>query len=130
MLSSFHSSQDASKALVNLHDKLVRGRKLVVTFAQQSTIPQDVSQLASKSSGRRGTDTSRPTTLSLIKTHGRPNNTSDKIAALEAKLKQMKTPKAGESVLTPEAAFALGVLPPRPSTTRSSSPSRASFGPT
>ncbi|KAG8882700.1 hypothetical protein FRB97_007840 [Tulasnella sp. 331] len=110
------SGKDASKALINLHDKVVRGRKLIVTFAQQqSSLSQDGSPAgSSKPGGRKGTDTTRPTTLSLIKTHGRPNSTTDKIAALEAKLKQMQSSEAEASSLSPDAAIAMGVLPPRP----------------
>ncbi|KAG8985014.1 hypothetical protein FRB94_005487 [Tulasnella sp. JGI-2019a] len=111
----YSAREDASQALINLHDKVVRGRKLVVTFAQQqSSSPLDGSLPASRPGGRKGTDTTRPTMLSLIKTHGRPNSTTDKIAALEAKLKQMQTPKTDGLNLSPKAATALGVLPPRP----------------
>ena len=112
------SIQDAAKALVGLHDKLVRGRKLVVTFAQQSTTPQDFSSTSSYRTGghRRGTDTTKPTTLSLIKTHNKPASTKEKIAALEAKLKQMQrqpldTNASGSTTAIP----LLGAgLPPRP----------------
>ncbi|KAG9018631.1 hypothetical protein FRB90_011117 [Tulasnella sp. 427] len=132
----YSAKEDASKALVALHDKVVRGRKLVVTFAQQSSAPSQESGSSSYASypalggshhdrpgGRKGTDTTRPTTLSLIKSQNRPTSTSDKIAALEAKLKQIQASKGvsgspnatdGSATLSPEAATALGVLPPKP----------------
>ncbi|KAF8528375.1 hypothetical protein BU17DRAFT_73461 [Hysterangium stoloniferum] len=81
----YGSKDDAIKALGALHDKLLRGRRLVVTFAHQA--PQIDTSHPTK---RFGTDTSRPTTLSLLKTHNRPEATKDKIAALEAKLRQME----------------------------------------
>ncbi|KDQ09307.1 hypothetical protein BOTBODRAFT_77298, partial [Botryobasidium botryosum FD-172 SS1] len=80
----FSAKEDANKALVALHDRLVRGRKLVVTFAHQA--PSEASYSASSNSNRRyATDTTRPTALSLLKTHNRPGGTKEKIAALEAK---------------------------------------------
>ncbi|KAF8590663.1 RNA-binding domain-containing protein [Ramaria rubella] len=82
----YGTKEDAAKALVGLHDRLVRGRRLVVTFAHQA--PQ--TDMSSRPNRRPGTDTTRPTTLSLLKTHNRPEATKDKIAALEAKLRQME----------------------------------------
>ncbi|KAG8900882.1 hypothetical protein FRB99_005691 [Tulasnella sp. 403] len=130
----YSAREDASKALVGLHDKLVRGRNLVVTFAQQSATSSDgfsSSDSRDRPGGRKGTDTSRPTTLSLIKTHGRPSSTSDKIAALEAKLRQMQASKdekpAPGSTISPEAATAMGILPPRPPRP-TSLPSPLSYG--
>ncbi|KIO32217.1 hypothetical protein M407DRAFT_241499 [Tulasnella calospora MUT 4182] len=140
----YSAKEDASKALVALHDKLVRGRKLVVTFAQQSTASSQDSGSSSYASypalggshndrpgGRKGTDTTRPTTLSLIKSQNRPTRTSDKIAALEAKLKQIQASNAaasgsqseagGGGTISPEAATALGILPPKPPKAASSS---------
>lgn len=61
-------SKDALKALVNAHDKLLRGRKIVVTYANQAP-PQEYS---SSSSGRpfRRSEAQRPTALSLLKQQG------------------------------------------------------------
>ncbi|KAF8514981.1 hypothetical protein JB92DRAFT_2718358 [Gautieria morchelliformis] len=95
----YTTKDDALRALVALHDRLVRGRRLVVTFANQA--PQI--DLSSRPNRRPGTDTSRPTTLSLLKTHNRPEATKDKIAALEAKLRQMEQ--------KPESSAPLAVLP-------------------
>ena len=62
--------KDALKALVNAHDKLIRGRKVVVTYANQAP-PQEY---ASSGSGRpfRRSEVQRPTALSLLKQHGQP----------------------------------------------------------
>ncbi|KIJ24572.1 hypothetical protein M422DRAFT_105748, partial [Sphaerobolus stellatus SS14] len=81
----YGSSEDALNAQAALHDKLLRGRKLVITFAHQA--PQiDPSRPAR----RPGTDTSRPTALSLLKGRNKPEATGNKIAALEAKLRQLE----------------------------------------
>lgn len=79
------SSQDALKAMVKLHDRLLRGRKLVVTYA--STVsrqplrlmnnadcrqaPPDNSMLPTK--GRRAEPT-KTTTLSLLKSQRKPQS--------------------------------------------------------
>ncbi|KAG8936661.1 hypothetical protein FRC02_000119 [Tulasnella sp. 418] len=112
----YSAQEDANKALVGLHDKLLRGRKLVVTFAQQSTATQDFPSSSHRPGGRKGTDTTRPTTLSLIKNQNRPLSTTDKIAALEAKLKQMQKKEeiTSSPVISPEVASAVGILPPKP----------------
>lgn len=50
------------------HDKLLRGRKLVVTFAHQAPIDQ-VGSSTSIGIKRKGMmETGRPTTLSMLKT--------------------------------------------------------------
>ncbi|KIJ34869.1 hypothetical protein M422DRAFT_23696 [Sphaerobolus stellatus SS14] len=94
----YSSSEDALKAQAALHDKLLRGRKLVITFAHQA--PQTD---PSRPSRRPGTDTSRPTTLSLLKGHNKPERTGDKIAALEAKLRQLEQ--------KPDSSTSVTVLP-------------------
>lgn len=103
------------------HDKLLRGRKLVVTFAQQAPLDQAGQPYASGSHSRRGmSDVGKPTTLSLIKTGGGSRNagyatlftrqrtlhsmgnvngrTESKIAMMEAKLREMEAAKAVPSV--------------------------------
>jgi len=107
----YAAREDAAQALVALHDKTIRGRNIVVTFAQQSPLI-DGGSITDRPGGRKGVDAARPTTLSLLKTSSRPNSTSGKIAALEAKLKQMQASTDGP--LSPAAATASGVLPPRP----------------
>ncbi|KAG6830793.1 hypothetical protein H0H92_014642 [Tricholoma furcatifolium] len=73
------------------HDKLFRGRKLVVTFAHQAPPEHSGSAYGTK---RRGMmEIGRPTTLSLLKTGAgtRHDGTKDKIAMMEAKLRQMES---------------------------------------
>ncbi|KAJ3487280.1 hypothetical protein NLI96_g3637 [Meripilus lineatus] len=104
----YADADDATKALVSANDKLLRGRKLVVTHAQQA--PLDDSHGFSKS--RRGySDLGKPTTLSLLKSAGSSSRsdarTEDKIAKMEAKLKQMEQSNPAGSRAHPS-------LPPKP----------------
>ncbi|KAF8443752.1 hypothetical protein L210DRAFT_3371115, partial [Boletus edulis BED1] len=85
----FMSEADAAKALHATNRKLLRGRKLVVTFAQQA--PSHDSGSTSYTGRSRRSD-AMPTALSLVKSSGmaRPEaKTSSKIAMMEAKLRQM-----------------------------------------
>ncbi|EJD07751.1 RNA-binding domain-containing protein [Fomitiporia mediterranea MF3/22] len=84
----YREKEDALKALINAHDKLLRGRKIVVTYANQA--PAYESSSIGGSGKHRRTEIQRPTTLSLIKSGSRPGKTEDKIAAMEAKLRQME----------------------------------------
>ncbi|AAW45689.2 hypothetical protein CNBH2010 [Cryptococcus deneoformans B-3501A] len=84
----FLDKADALKAMVKLHDRLLRGRKLVVTYA--STAPPDNSMLPTK--GRRAEPT-KTTTLSLLKSQRKPQSTAAQIAAMEAKLASMQQRK-------------------------------------
>ncbi len=59
--------QDALRALVNAHDKLLRGRKVVVTFAHQ-THATDANAASRPYTGKSNAEMSRPTALSLLKT--------------------------------------------------------------
>ncbi|KIY52203.1 RNA-binding domain-containing protein, partial [Fistulina hepatica ATCC 64428] len=82
---------DATKALNATHHKLLRGRKIVVTHAQQA--PMDAFGSTPQHKSRRiMADSGRPTTLSILKSAsgGRKNETKDKIAMMEAKLHQME----------------------------------------
>ncbi|GJE98255.1 RNA-binding domain-containing protein [Phanerochaete sordida] len=101
----YADEHDAARALAAAHDKLLRGRKLVVTHAQQAPLdPLTGSQLRAR---RHAGDAGRPTTLSLIKSAnaGRAEaSTQDKIAKMEAKLRQMEG-----------AASAVPAPPPHPS---------------
>ncbi|KAJ7634788.1 hypothetical protein FB45DRAFT_909864 [Roridomyces roridus] len=95
----YGNKDDALKALNSAHDKLLRGRKLVVTFAQQAPVdPGTFGSLGAKH--RKGTaEATRPTTLSMIKTgmgNNRNEGTRDKIAMMEAKLRQMERSKASD----------------------------------
>ncbi|KAF5309973.1 hypothetical protein D9619_010467 [Psilocybe cf. subviscida] len=123
---------EAHKALTMAHDKLLRGRKLVVTFAQQA--PLDQYPGGALKNRKTMMDVGRPTTLSMIKSsvHGRHHEgkTQDKIARMEAKLRQMertnpkpKAPSPTEmdtgdtppsSVSTPKSHPSLPNKPPSP----------------
>ncbi|KZO94371.1 RNA-binding domain-containing protein [Calocera viscosa TUFC12733] len=112
----YSNKDEALKAMITMHDKLVRGRNLVVTFAHQAPPVDDPGRL-----GKRKTDTGRPTALSLMKNKGKLK-TNDKIAALERKLAQMQKdsptspspaslfPPSSESLPTPPNH----PLPPKP----------------
>lgn len=101
----FADAEGAAKALGACHDKVVRGRKISVTFANQA--PD-----YSTSSRSRPHDV-KTTALSLIKTSNKPRGTESKIAALEAKLRQLEREK---EVKAPEESTVGGEagLPPRP----------------
>ncbi|KAH7107764.1 hypothetical protein BKA62DRAFT_684379 [Auriculariales sp. MPI-PUGE-AT-0066] len=103
----------AAKALVATHDKLVRGRKLSVTFANQAA-NHDALPLHRNTFRRPVNEAGKVTTLSLLKSSGKKTSTAAKIAAMEAKLKQME---AAEVVAPPPAHASLpakpfGPLPP------------------
>jgi len=95
------------------NNKLLRGRKLVVTYAHQAPLDQDGnSSSLSGSKLRKGiTEAGRPTVLSILKSSGsggggsRPEGTKSKIAMMEAKLRQMErtslTVAASSSTRTP-----------------------------
>ena len=58
-------TKDALKALVNAHDKPLRGRNLVVTYANQAPMHENVGS-GPGNHHKRG-ETQRRTTLSLLK---------------------------------------------------------------
>ncbi|KAK0204507.1 hypothetical protein DFS33DRAFT_1273609 [Desarmillaria ectypa] len=85
----YENANDAAKALASAHDKPLRGRTLVVTYAHQAPLDQ-----AGGSSGlgvkrKSMMESGRPTTLSMIKGRHR-DKTQDKITMMEAKLRQME----------------------------------------
>ncbi|KAF7297743.1 Single-stranded nucleic acid binding protein [Mycena kentingensis (nom. inval.)] len=80
----YGDKDDAQRAQTALNDKLLRGRKMVVTFAQNA--PADA--LTPGKPRKMVTEAGRPTTLSMLKS-GRSGGTDDKIARMEAKLQQM-----------------------------------------
>ncbi|KAJ7319101.1 hypothetical protein DFH08DRAFT_891539 [Mycena albidolilacea] len=108
----YGSKDDALKALGTAHNKLLRGRKLVVTFAQQAPVDPGAGSMGSRNR-KVMTDSGRPTTLSMIKSGlgNRNEGTRDKIAMMEAKLRQMEKSKP-----TPNSdAPSLSSLPYHPS---------------
>jgi hypothetical protein len=62
-------AKDALKALVNAHDKLLRGRKVVVTYANEA--PNYDSGASGSRPYHRRMEMDRPTTLSLLKSNNR-----------------------------------------------------------
>lgn len=96
----YATKQEATKALVACHDKPLRRRRITVTFASQNTH----ATFAGSGVGphRRHAAPPKHTTLSLLKTQGKPSSTSAKIAALEAKLgvlERDRTSKEAEALL-------------------------------
>ncbi|KAF5339603.1 hypothetical protein D9611_011436 [Ephemerocybe angulata] len=100
--SAGHVKNEAKKALTMAHDKLLRGRKIVVTYAQQAPLDQYGNTTGfSGSKYRKGSaEMNRPTAISLIKTglnHRQEPKTSTKIAMMEAKLRDLEREKEAES---------------------------------
>ncbi|KAF8958416.1 hypothetical protein BDZ97DRAFT_1842014 [Flammula alnicola] len=92
----YGNKDDALKALTMAHEKPLRGRKLIVTFAHQAPLDQygGVGIPSSLKSRKTMMDTGRPTTLSMLKTgmsNRHEGKTGDKIAMMEAKLRQMES---------------------------------------
>lgn len=98
------NATDAATALARAHDKLVRGRKLVVTYAQQAPLDQDAGY-DKRRRAAAAAEVNKPTTLSLLKSHGsgmRSSGTANKIALMEAKLKELEgVPLASSSSTLP-----------------------------
>ncbi|KDN53621.1 RNA-binding domain-containing protein [Tilletiaria anomala UBC 951] len=84
--------EEALHALTATHDHTLRGRKLIVTFANNNY--QDSGHNGSGTGPHRHhrdqSDAHLPTTLSLIKSASRPKGVDAKIAAMEAKLAALK----------------------------------------
>ncbi|KAG6862226.1 hypothetical protein C0995_002157 [Termitomyces sp. Mi166 len=125
----YGSNDEASKALSMALDKPLRGRKLVVTFAHQAPPEYGGSTYGPKR--RSMMEVGRPTTLSLLKTGAgnRNDGTKDKIAMMEAKLRQMEStnpkpalisgsssspPICGSSSTVTTASLHHASLPPKP----------------
>ncbi|BGO94982.1 hypothetical protein NBRC10512_006832 [Rhodotorula toruloides] len=88
--------EEAQRAMQALHDKLFRGRKMVVSLASEQ---QDTTFLGTKKPrGPMSSDAHKPTAISLLKGTGVGKApTNRKIAALEAKLAAMRQSKEGAS---------------------------------
>ncbi|KAJ7185547.1 hypothetical protein C8R46DRAFT_1158289 [Mycena filopes] len=111
----YGNKDDALKALSTAHDKLLRGRRLVVTFAQQAPIDPGGGLVTSKHR-KVMAESGRPTTLSMIKSGmgNRNEGTRDKIAMMEAKLRQMEKSKPTANPQTPSSLPYHASLPPKP----------------
>ncbi|KAJ3534818.1 hypothetical protein NM688_g7075 [Phlebia brevispora] len=103
----YGNQDDAAKALALANEKLLRGRKLVVTYAHQA--PLDQASITTGRHRRAISEIGKPTTLSLLKSAaaGRSDGTDDKIAKMEAKLRQLE----GSSSMVGHPS-----LPPKPVT--------------
>ncbi|KAJ7269966.1 hypothetical protein C8J57DRAFT_1324156 [Mycena rebaudengoi] len=115
----YGNKDDALKALSTAHDKLLRGRKLVVTFAQQAPFdPGAPSSYAGSKQRKIMAESGRPTTLSMLKSVGHRNDgTHDKIAMMEAKLRQMERSKPSSQAHDSSSSSSLpfnASLPPKP----------------
>ncbi|KAG8836168.1 hypothetical protein FRC17_009511 [Serendipita sp. 399] len=108
----YADAESAEKAVNACNQKLLRGRKISVTYANQG---------GDFSTSRHRPNDTKTTTLSLLKTPNKPKGTESKIAALEAKLRQLEREKelkaqgdnqelSGEASLPARPAN----LPPRP----------------
>jgi len=84
--------------MTELHDHLLRGRKITVMPANDA--PDDDDTGISRKGPWRPRNETRPTTLSLIKGQRAPQGTNAKISALEAKLASLaSSPFATSSTL-------------------------------
>lgn len=98
---------EALKAMIELNNKPVRGKRILVTPANESQYqahqaanqnkPNHSQQTNSSHPGRAGqrgrpasSDPMRPTTLSILKSQQQPKGVNNRIAALEAKLASMQ----------------------------------------
>ncbi|KAK0434342.1 hypothetical protein EV421DRAFT_1840823 [Armillaria borealis] len=85
----YENVNDAAKALASAHDKPFRGRTLVVTYAHQAPLDQAGGSSVLGVKRKSMMESGRPTTLSMIKGRHK-DKTQDKIAMMEAKLRQME----------------------------------------
>lgn len=101
--------------MIELNNKTLRGKRILVTPANESQYPEQQVSNSSKphyhnknqsghdgrqngQHGRGSTfDPTRPTTLSLLKSQQQPKGVNNKIAALEAKLASMQQTKLAAS---------------------------------
>ncbi|KAJ3567898.1 hypothetical protein NP233_g6060 [Leucocoprinus birnbaumii] len=109
----YSDENDAQKAMSMAHDKLLRGRKLVVTYAHHA--PLDSGGGAGGKGRRAMMEIGRPTTLSLLKSGStsRPLGTAAKIAKMEAKLRQLES-SGNSASQNPQSLHPS--LPPKPQT--------------
>ncbi|RXK35907.1 hypothetical protein M231_06827 [Tremella mesenterica] len=103
----YSDKDDALKAMIKLHNRLLRGRNLVVTPAN-SAPPTDMPSLHK---GRR--DPPKTTTLSLLKASKKPQSAAAQIAAMEAKLATMARHKPQDETYVPGQRITSGPSSPR-----------------
>ncbi|CDO73372.1 hypothetical protein BN946_scf185013.g5 [Trametes cinnabarina] len=112
----FADQGDAERALLHTNEKLLRGRKLMVTYANQAPFEAGGSQGLGLKNRRPVSDVGKPTTLSLLKSAGagRSNATDAKIARMEAKLRQLESAAEGSGATGPSSLPTHPSLPPKP----------------
>ncbi|GAA5960563.1 hypothetical protein JCM21900_002844 [Sporobolomyces salmonicolor] len=95
----YGTKEEAQRAKTALQDRLLRGRKLVVSLAsEQNPADQAATGGTKKFRAPAPSDLHRPTPISLLKGQGVANApTNRKIAALEAKLAAMQRGKESPS---------------------------------
>ncbi|EMD36389.1 hypothetical protein CERSUDRAFT_115394 [Gelatoporia subvermispora B] len=108
----YAEQEDAQKALNGADGKLLRGRKLVVTYAHQA--PLDEAGGSNARHRRPTSEAAKPTTLSLMKSvgSGRSDAVDAKIARMEAKLRQLE--HSSSSVVPSTSSRLHPSLPPKP----------------
>ncbi|GAA6023284.1 hypothetical protein JCM11491_003900 [Sporobolomyces phaffii] len=95
----FATPAEADRARTTLNDKVLRGRKLVVSLASEQDPKEQQHSIGAFGGKKRGggatsSEVNRPTAISLLKGQGVAHvPTNRKIAALEAKLALMKQKK-------------------------------------
>ncbi|KAH9991992.1 hypothetical protein BJV74DRAFT_835638 [Russula compacta] len=110
----YASDADAAAALAAANGKLLRGRHITVTYAQQAPAdaylgPSAPRRAPHQAAQHQHGDVGRPTTLSLLKTvpttrsrYAQKTKTDDKIAQMEAKLQQLaQAPPTGTQLPAP-----------------------------
>ncbi|KAK0569071.1 hypothetical protein OC861_001313 [Tilletia horrida] len=118
----YATREEAMQALIATNDKMLRGRKLSVTFANKSDYAEGGGSSGVGGGGggagphrNRQGDISKPTTLSLIKNAQKPKSTNAKIAAMEAKLKLLQEKKSSSDPEGSTGGRSNSVLPVPPS---------------
>ncbi|KIK63912.1 hypothetical protein GYMLUDRAFT_40122 [Collybiopsis luxurians FD-317 M1] len=111
----YASQNEAQKALTSANGVMFRGRNLVVTHAHQA--PPDTDGGIAR---QRKTmmETGRPTTLSLLKSNPggkHQEGTSDKIAMMEAKLRELEASKPKNDSEPGTSTLPTSSLPTHPS---------------
>ncbi|KAF9007670.1 hypothetical protein BDZ89DRAFT_965613, partial [Hymenopellis radicata] len=98
----YEHADHADKAISAAHTKSLRGKSLIVTYAAQAP---DYSSNGGVVRRKTLMESGRPTALSMLKEKGAKRDKQDKIALMEAKLRQMEAtslptePKAMSSSL-------------------------------
>lgn len=78
--------QDAQRAMSAANGKLVRGRKIVVTYAQQAPLENACTSMTGGKARKVVSEAGRPTALSLLKTGEGAGSKSDGCVVVLASL--------------------------------------------